>query len=357
MNYKALIAMSGGVDSSVAAAIMKDSGYDCIGITMKLYNNSDVNVSVEHTCCSLDDIEDAKNVAYKLGMKHYVFNFADKFKETVIDNFVNCYKNGITPNPCIECNRCLKFSHLFYRMKELGLDYVVTGHYARIKYDSTTGRYLLLKALDESKDQSYVLYLLTQEQLAHIKFPLGEISKTETRRIAEEYGFINANKPDSQDICFVKNGNYVDFINSYTGEKSKPGNFVDINGNIIGQHKGIINYTIGQRKGLGLSTGEKLFVVDINPVTNEIILGSNDDLFNDTLFASKINWISIDALNEPIKVKAKVRYKQEAQPATVYNVGDDKIKVVFDKPQRAITKGQSVVLYDGDIVVGGGTIL
>ena len=357
MNSKALIAMSGGVDSSVAAAIMKDSGYDCTGVTMKLYGNSNLRVSTEHSCCTTDDIDDARKVAEKLGIGHQVVDFSERFSETVIDNFVNCYKNGITPNPCIECNRCLKFNYLFNKMEELGANYIVTGHYVRIVYDKNKDRYLLLKALDDTKDQSYVLYTLTQHQLKHIKFPLGEISKSNARAIAEEYGFINANKPDSQDICFVKNGNYVDFINNYTGEKSKPGNFVDINGNIIGQHKGIINYTIGQRKGLGLSTGEKLFVVDINPVTNEIILGSNDDLFNDTLFASKINWISIDALNEPIKVKAKVRYKQEAQPATVYNAGDDKIKVVFDKPQRAITKGQAVVLYDGDIVVGGGTIL
>lgn len=357
MTKKAMIAMSGGVDSSVAAFLMKNSGYECIGATMKLFQNEDVGISKEHNCCSLDDVEDARNVASSLDMPHYVFNFSDRFKEDVVDKFVQCYENGITPNPCIDCNRYLKFEFLHDRARELGYDYVVTGHYAQISFDKALDRYILKKSVDLSKDQSYVLYSLTQKQLAHTLFPLGEMFKEQVRSIAEEHNFINANKPDSQDICFVQNGSYAEFIEQYTGKKYPEGNFIDKDNNILGTHKGIIRYTVGQRKGLGLSLKAPMYVMSVDPEDNSVKLGSNEDLFSTTLIANRINLITMDKIEQPIRVKAKVRYRHTEQWATVTQIDDDTIKVVFDEPQRAITKGQAVVLYDGDIVVGGGTII
>lgn len=357
MEKKALIAMSGGIDSSVAAYIMKQRGYECIGATMKLFQNEDVGVSREHSCCSLDDVQDARSVAYKLNIPYYVYNFADRFAEKVIDNFVGCYEMGITPNPCIECNRHLKFKYLYDKARELGLDYIVTGHYSDIYFDDSTGRYVLKKAADPAKDQSYVLYSMTQEQLAHTIFPLASISKTEVRQIAKDNGFVNADKSESQDICFVQNGRYADFIREYTGSDYPEGDFVDLNGNVLGRHKGIINYTVGQRKGLGISYAKPLYVVAVNPCNNTVVLGDNSDLFTRELTADNINLISAERLEKPVHLKAKIRYKHEEQWATVTQTGDDTIKVVFDEPQRAITRGQAVVLYDGDIVVGGGTIM
>lgn len=349
--------MSGGVDSSVAAYIMKEKGYECMGVTMKLFHNDDVGVSKAHSCCSLDDVEDARSVARQLEIPYYVFGFSDLFKETVIDKFVNAYENGCTPNPCIDCNRFLKFNKLYHRAVELGYDYVVTGHYARIEFDEESGRYLLKKGLDPAKDQSYVLYSLTQEQLSHTQFPLGDMDKPETRRIAEEQGFVSAHKHDSQDICFVQDGDYAHFIETYTGKEFPHGNFVDTSGNILGEHKGIIHYTIGQRKGLGIAFGEPMFVCAINPQTNTVTLGKSSDLFTDTLTAKDINLISVPKIDGAIRLKAKVRYRQTEQWATVTQTDEDTIKVKFDEPQRAITKGQAVVLYDGDTVVGGGTIV
>ena len=357
MNHKALIAMSGGVDSSVAAYLMRKQGYECIGATMKLYHNEDICIPKDHSCCSLDDVEDARAVAASMDIPYYVFNFSERFKEEVMDKFVHCYECGITPNPCIDCNRYLKFEYLYNRAKELGYDYVVTGHYAQIKYDASIDRYLLCKAVDASKDQSYVLYSLTQEQLAHTQFPLGCMPKSKTREIAEQQGFINAKKHDSQDICFVQNGNYAEFIEDYTKKTYPEGNFVDVYGNILGRHKGIIRYTIGQRKGLGLSLKEPMYVMEINTTDNTVVLGRDADLFTDTLIANDINLISVPRIDGEMRVKAKVRYRHTEQPATVTQIGDDTIKVVFDEPQRAITKGQAVVLYDGDVVVGGGTIV
>ena len=357
MNHKALIAMSGGVDSSVAAYLMRKQGYECIGATMKLYHNEDICIPKDHSCCSLDDVEDARAVAASMDIPYYVFNFSERFKEEVMDKFVHCYECGITPNPCIDCNKYLKFEYLYNRAKELGYDYVVTGHYAQIKYDASIDRYLLCKAVDASKDQSYVLYSLTQEQLAHTQFPLGCMPKSKTREIAEQQGFINAKKHDSQDICFVQNGNYAEFIEDYTKKTYPEGNFVDVYGNILGRHKGIIRYTIGQRKGLGLSLKEPMYVMEINTTDNTVVLGRDADLFTDTLIANDINLISVPRIDGEMRVKAKVRYRHTEQPATVTQIGDDTIKVVFDEPQRAITKGQAVVLYDGDIVVGGGTIV
>ncbi len=357
MNKKALIAMSGGVDSSVAAYLIKEQGYDCIGVTMKLFHNEDVQVCDDHSCCSLDDVEDARSVAYSLGMPHHVFNFSSRFKEDVIDRFVNAYENGATPNPCIDCNRYLKFNKLFHRAKELGCDYVVTGHYARIMFDEEKGKYLLKKAVDPGKDQSYVLYSLTQEQLAHTMFPLGGMEKEQARAIAADQGFINANKHDSQDICFVQNGSYADFIEDYTGKNFPEGDFVDKEGKVLGHHKGIIRYTIGQRKGLGLALPAPMYVTSLDMENNNVILGAHEDLFSKKLTAKDLNLISVNNLYTPARLKAKVRYRQPEQWASVIQIDEDTIKVVFDEPQRAITKGQAVVLYDGDVVVGGGTIV
>jgi len=352
---KALIAMSGGVDSSVAAALMKENGFECMGVTMKLFDNEDTGISRENTCCSLKDVEDARSVCFKLGIPYYVFNFADKFKEEVIDKFIYCYENGMTPNPCIDCNRYLKFEKLFDRAKELSYDYVVTGHYARI--EEKDGRYLLKKAVDDTKDQSYVLYSMTKEQLAHTKFPLGELTKTEVRDIADSHGFVNARKHDSQDICFVQNGKYFDFIKSYTGKMYPEGDFVDMDGNVLGRHKGIINYTIGQRKGLGLSLKKPMYVTKIDIENNKVILGDNEDLFSKRLICNNVNLISVDSIDEPINIKAKIRYAQKESEATCVMVGEDRLEVTFKEPVRAITKGQALVMYDGDIVVGGGTII
>lgn len=351
---KALIAMSGGVDSSVAAYLMKKIGYDCIGVTMRLFHNKDAAVVDEKTCCSLADVEDARSTSFRLEIPYYVFNFTANFKKQVIDRFIAAYECGATPNPCIDCNRYLKFEKLYRRAMELGCDYVVTGHYARI--ENKNGRYLLKKALDDTKDQSYVLYSMTQEQLAHTRFPLGGMFKSETRRIAEEQGFINANKHDSQDICFVPHGDYARVIELQTGKTYPPGNFIDQNGNVLGEHKGMIRYTIGQRKGLGLAYPEPLYVCEKRITDNTVILGKNEELFSKSLYASDFNWISYEIPKNVLRVKAKVRYKHEEQWATATPLEADCVHIEFDEPQRAITPGQAVVLYDGDVVIGGGTI-
>lgn len=352
---KALIAMSGGVDSSVAAKIMVDRGYECIGCTMKLYSNEDIGIKKSNTCCSLEDTFDARNVAYKLGMQYYVLNFADEFYDKVIKRFIDNYENGRTPNPCIDCNRYMKFEKLFDTAKSLGYDYIVTGHYARIEFDGE--RYLLKKALDDSKDQSYVLYTMTQHQLKHTIFPLGDIPKTETRKIAEENGFINANKPDSQDICFVPNGDYAAVIEHYTGKKYENGNFIDKFGNILGEHNGIIRYTVGQRRNLGISLGKPIYVCGIDCKNNTVILGDEKDLYNCEMTVTDFNWISGEIPKDAIRCKVKIRYKKPEEWATVTPVDDKTVKVIFDFPQRAITAGQSAVMYDGDIVLGGGIII
>ena len=355
MNKRAIIAMSGGVDSSVAAALMKEQGYDCIGATMKLFQNEDVGVSREHSCCSLDDVADARSVAYALDMPYYVFNFADRFREDVIDRFVQAYETGCTPNPCIDCNRYLKFRHLYDRAALLGCDTIATGHYARIEREN--GRYLLKKALDASKDQSYVLYMLTQEQLAHTQFPLGSLHKAETRQLADSLGFFNARKPDSQDICFVPDGDYAAFIRRHSGKADTPGDFVDESGRILGRHKGIAHYTIGQRKGLGIPFNQPLYVKAIDLKSNQVILSGNDALFSQQLTGENFNWIAWEAPPRQFRCSAKIRYRQTEQPCEVTVEEDGSVQVLFDRPQRAITPGQAVVLYDGDTVLGGGTIL
>lgn len=351
---KALIAMSGGVDSSLAAKLVKDMGFDCIGCTMKLYNNEDIEISRERTCCTLDDVEDARSVARSISIPYYVFNFSDDFKTQVIDRFIYAYENGATPNPCIDCNRYIKFERLYERAKVLGCDYIVTGHYARIEREGE--KYLLKKALDGTKDQSYVLYSLTQEQLSHTLFPLGAMRKDEVRKIADESGFINANKADSQDICFVPDGDYAAFIRKHTGKEYPPGDFVDDLGRTLGRHAGIINYTVGQRKGLGIALGHPMYVKNINTELNTVTLCENEGLFGKTLVAENFNWISGDVPKDKVYCKVKVRYRQPEQPAVVEVLSDTAVRITFEVPQRAISKGQAAVLYDGDTVLGGGTI-
>ena len=347
-NSRAVVAMSGGIDSSVSALLMKQQGYDCAGITMIMFDGEK------------DIHEDAGSIAYSLDMPHYIFDVKDSFENEVIRRFAGAYIRGITPNPCIYCNRFIKFSRLFQKMKELGYYFIVTGHYARIEYDNIKSRHLLKKGADEKKDQSYVLYFLTQEQLAHIKFPLGNLTKPEVRRIAEEHGFFNANKKESQDICFIqnkdKNGDYADFIEKYTGKTFPPGDFIDASGNILGQHKGMIRYTNGQRKGLGIALNRPMYVCGKCAETNTVTLCADEELYSKNLTAYDINLIAADKIESKINIKAKIRYNQKEQPAVVEQIGENELRIEFDSPQRAITKGQSVVLYDGDIVVGGGTI-
>ena len=352
----ALIAMSGGVDSSVAAYVMQKQGYRCMGTTMRLYRNDEIGLSQYHTCCSQRDIDDAAEVAFELDMPYEVLDFTMDFRQEIMERFVRTYEAGGTPNPCIDCNRIMKFDKLLAFAREKGMEYVVTGHYARIEYEAPSGRYLLKKALDDSKDQSYVLYMLTQEQLAHTLFPLGAQPKTETRRIAEQQGFCNARKHDSQDICFVPDGDYVRFMEQYTGKHYPAGNFVDVQGNIVGRHRGAVRYTLGQRKGLGLAMGSPVYVCGKDMAANTVTVGPESCLYHRSLLAENMNWISIPALTEPLRVKAKTRYRQAEQWATALPGPQGMLRLVFDEPQRAMTVGQAVVLYDGDIVVGGGTI-
>ncbi len=354
---KALIAMSGGVDSSVAAQMMASRGYECVGCTMRLYENDVVGMDLMDTCCSYENTQDARSVTEKIGIPYHIVHYENLFRQEVIEPFIDEYLHGRTPNPCIECNRRLKFQHLYEKMQALGCDLLVTGHYARVRFDEESGRYQLLKALDLAKDQSYVLYVLTQEQLAHVQFPLGEQDKHKTREIASESGFQNAGKHDSQDICFVPDGDYAGFIERYSGKTCPAGDFVDADGNVLGRHKGIIHYTLGQRRGLGLPAANRLYVTGIDPESNTVTIGSNDDLMKTTLYARKVNLIAMDRIETPLRCSAKIRYRHKEQPCTVTQPEEDLLKVVFDEPQRAITPGQSVVLYDGDVVLGGGVIV
>ena len=346
---RVLVAMSGGVDSSAAAALLVQQGYDCDGAMLKLAPNEDSR------CCSADDAEDARQAATRLGMRFYVFNETDRFRRCVMDRFTAEYAAGRTPNPCIDCNRELKFGALLDRALTLGYDYIATGHYARVAYDAERGRYRLLRGAERRKDQSYVLYQLTQHQLAHLLLPVGDYDKPAIRDKARAAGLDNADKGDSQDICFVPDGDYVGFLQRQ-GLALTPGNFVDEAGHVLGQHRGLPCYTIGQGKGLGVAVGRHVYVLEKDRDRNAIVLGDDATLYASSLLASHVNWISGQAPAAPVRCAAKTRYSQVEAPCTAYPLPDGGLRVVFDQPQRAITAGQAVVLYDGDEVLGGGTI-
>ena len=351
MNKKVLIAMSGGVDSSACAVLLARQGYDCTGAMLRLNP-----LPVDDGCCgSADDAEDARAVARRLGMDFYVFNETERFAHDVMDHFVAEYCAGRTPNPCIDCNRCLKFGALLDRALMLGYDYIATGHYARVAYDAELGRYHLLRGIDASKDQSYVLYQLTQSQLSHLLLPVGEYSKSEIRAIAREAGLRNAGKSDSQDICFVPDGDYVRFLREYGHVESPEGDFVDRDGRVLGRHRGLVGYTAGQRKGLGVSADRRLYVISKDAEHNTVLLGDDSELFSSALLASRVNWIEPEPAGE-LRVSAKTRYSQRECGATVTPLPDGFVRVDFDAPQRAITAGQAVVFYDGERVYGGATI-
>ena len=354
MAPKVMIGMSGGVDSSVAALLLMRQGYEVTGVTFKLWDDP----AEDSGCCSADDVRDAAYVCSQLGISHYVFNYKDLFRQSVVQPFIEEYLRGRTPNPCICCNKAIKFGAFSHKLRELGYDYLATGHYARCRKNEETGRYELLRAIHPEKDQSYVLYNLTQQQLSCLLLPLGEYSKPEIRAIAEKNGLVVAQKPDSQDICFVPDGDYAAFMEKYADVISTPGEFVDSCGHCVGQHKGIVHYTVGQRKGLGVSMGKPAFVRRIEPEQNRVILTTEEsELFTRHVLAGDTNYISIPGLKEPMEVSAKIRYAHPLSPAILYPTGDPaKVRVEFMQPQRAPAPGQAVVFYQGDVVVGGGTI-
>lgn len=354
----ALIAMSGGVDSSVAAWLMQQAGYDCTGITMRLTCNETLGQSGFHTCCSEKDIEDAAEVAFAMDIPYEVLDFTADFREKIIEKFIRVYEMGGTPNPCIDCNRFLKFEALQKRRREMGLDYVATGHYARRRWDAATERWQLLRASDPAKDQSYVLYHLTQDTLAHMLFPLGELTKDEVRELARAHGFVTAEKPESQDICFVPDGDYAGFIEGHCGAGAafEPGEIVNRGGRVLGEHAGLIRYTIGQRKGIGVAAREPLYVLGKDASANRLVVGFKDELLSSGVVACDVNLISGGVLEGPRKVQVKTHYRQRPVPATAEQTGPDELTVTFEEPQRAAAPGQAAVLYEGDVVLGGGTI-
>lgn len=348
--------MSGGVDSTVTAAMLQAQGHEVAGVMMRLFDERCYGTApASRTCCSLNDVEDARSAALKLGIPFHVLNMADRFKETVIDRFAAAYSMGQTPNPCLDCNRYLKFSALLERALGMGFDAIATGHYANIEQDATTGRWLLKQAADTGKDQSYVLYTLTQHELAHLSLPLGKLTKPEVRQTAESLQLINWNKPDSQDICFVPDGDYAAFLDRECNVKAVPGDFVNRQGEVLGRHKGIVHYTVGQRRGLGISAPERLFVVAIDSPNNRVVLGYEKDLQCLEFTVARCNWIAVETLQEPVKVKVRTRYHQIEREATLYP-DNDTVRVVYNEPCRAPAPGQAAVFYIGDTVLGGGVI-
>ena len=353
-NRRVLVAMSGGVDSSVAAWRLLEQGYECVGVTMKLFGNEAVGLDMGHPCCTLDDVEDAKDVARRLGIPHYVFNFMDDFEEKVIRRFVDAYERGETPNPCIDCNRFLKFDRLHRRAQELGCGYIATGHYARIWDDGADG-FRMGKAADLSRDQSYVLYPIPREQLARTLFPLGGLTKAEVRAIAEREGFVNARKHDSQDICFVPDGDYLSFMERYTGKTYPAGDIVDMEGRVVGRHRGAAGLTIGQRRGVGVSSSGRIYVCSKCMADNTVTVGPEEALYSSGCAAEDWNWL-VEPPDGPFEALAKTRYRQAEQPVTVIPEGE-RVRLAFARPQRAVTAGQAAVVYDENgAVLGGGTI-
>ena len=358
MSRKVVVGMSGGVDSSVAAWLLKEQGYDVIGVTMQIWQDEDTEVQeAEGGCCGLSAVDDARRVAMDLGIPYYVMNFKEEFRKNVMDYFVGEYVEGRTPNPCIACNRHVKWESLLRRSMAIGADYIATGHYAQIDR-LPGGRYSLKTSVTAAKDQTYALYNLTQEQLSHTLMPVGSYHKEEIRDMAERLGLPVAHKPDSQEICFIPDHDYASFIEEYTGRELPPGNFVDLDGNVLGRHRGITHYTVGQRKGLNLSMGRPVFVVEIRPETNEVVIGDNQDVFTNVLRCGKLNWMAVDGLHgKSMDVLAKIRYSHKGSPCTIREIGNDMVECRFHEPVRAVTPGQAVVFYDGDYVAGGGTII
>ena len=352
-----VVGMSGGVDSSVAAYLLKQEGYHVIGVTMQIWQDEANDIQSEHGgCCGLSAVDDARRVAEQIGIPYYVMNFKAPFKEKVIDYFISEYEAGRTPNPCIACNRYVKWESLLRRSMEIGADYIATGHYASIR-QMDNGRYALRKSVTEEKDQTYALYSLTQEQLARTLMPIGAYTKDEVRTIAKKAGLVIASKPDSQDICFVPDGKYGEFIEANSEKDSLPGNFVDNKGKVLGQHKGIVHYTVGQRKGLGIAAGERLYVLEIRSETNEVVLGKDKELWAKRIVSKDFNYVSLEDIPGEIRVTAKIRYNHRGAKATLRKINDQYVECIFDEPQRAPTPGQSLVCYQGDYVVGGGMIV
>ena len=367
--YKTIaVAMSGGVDSSTVAAMLCAQGHQVIGLTMQLWNQRRLSghpgmpEAVQGRCCSLDDVYDARRVAETLGIPYYVVNHEERFERDVVRPFVEEYLSGRTPIPCSLCNNHLKFDQLLIVAQQIGADALATGHYARVEFDDRRGRWLLRRASDSSKDQTYFLFGLTQEQLSRTIFPLGEMSKPAVRDLARDYGLALAEKPDSQEICFVPGGDYKKFLDAYLADRGDAlpdtsGELVTAGGEVIGEHSGIHNFTVGQRKGLGVATGSPLYVIQINGENRQVVVGGQEELYSRTLRAHRVNLISVDDLHEPMRARVKIRHRHEAAPATIEKSGTDEVLVTFDEPQRAITPGQAAVFYDGDIVAGGGWIM